>query len=293
MSVRFPFYPEHIPGELKTGRLWVCCDEEKVPHIALATGKPRRASSTNPETWRSYDEAETAFATGRYSGIGRVITAQDPYVGVDLDDCRDPKTRLIASWAWSIVERLNSYTEVSPSRTGVKIWVKAALAQSKTRVGLEIYRGSQYFTTTGMFLSQFPLTVESRQAELEAIVAKKFPPQKKPQRRGYGGPRGPLGLEAFLERVGVEVIAERWDQTAALKYQIPCPWMSEHTKAPETRTYVAQYEDGALLFKCHHAHCSQRGWSRFRDKVSPRVFTRNGMRRAVKVYASRRAAISV
>jgi hypothetical protein len=291
MSGCFPFYPEHIPHELKDDDAWVCCDEEKVPHIPLKTGWLRRASSTDPETWRTYEQAEAALATGRYCGIGRVITAQDPYVGVDLDGCRVPDTRRIDSWAWSIAERLNSYTEVSPSQTGIKIWVKANLAQSKTCAGLEIYRGSQYFTTTGMFLPQFPLTVEPRQAELESIVAEEFSPPEKPNQGIYDGPRkASLNLEAFLEQVGVDVIAERRDQTAGLKYQIFCPWISEHTTTPETGTYVGQYENAALFFKCHHSHCSLRGWREFRETLEPKGF--HGRRRS-KVYAARERVIGI
>jgi len=287
MSGRFPFFPEHIPEELKTGRVWICCDEVKVPHVPLKTGRLRRASSTDPKTWGSYDEAEAALATGRYWGIGRVITAQGPYVGVDLDGCRDPVTCRIDPCAWSIAERLNSYTEVSPSLTGIKVWVKAELAQSKTRAGLEIYQGARYFTTTGMFLPQFPLTVESRQAELEAILAEEFPTREEPKRRRYSGPQEALDLDAFLEQVEVVLIAERRDHSAELKYQIVCPWISEHTVSPEMGTYVGQYETGALFFKCHHAHCAERRWHTFRDKVSPRVFTRNGTRRSLKVYAKK------
>jgi hypothetical protein len=287
MSRSFHFYPEYIPHELKGDDVWVCCDEEKVPHIPLAAGRLRRASSTNPETWRSYDEAEAALATGRYWGIGRIITAQGPYVGVDLDGCRDPVTRRIAPWAWKIAEHLNSYTEVSPSLTGIKVWIKAELAQSKTRTGLEIYRGAQYFTTTGMFLSQFPLTVERRQAELEAILAEEFPVREKRKRRRYSGPQEALDLDAFLEQVEVVIIAERRDHSAELKYQIVCPWISEHTVTPETGTYVGQYESGALFFRCYHAHCAERAWLAFLDEVSTPVFTRNGTRRSVKVYAKK------
>jgi putative DNA primase/helicase len=151
MSGRVPFYLKHIPRELKDDA-WVCCDQEKVPHILLATGRLRRVSSTDPETWRSYEEAEAALATGRYWDIGRMITAQGPNLGVDLDGCRDPKTRRLVPWAWSIAERLHSYTEVSPSLIGIKTWVKADVAQSKMRASLEIYSGFRYVTTTGALL---------------------------------------------------------------------------------------------------------------------------------------------
>ena len=34
---QFPYYPEHVPKELKTGRFWVCCDADKVPLVAWET----------------------------------------------------------------------------------------------------------------------------------------------------------------------------------------------------------------------------------------------------------------
>ena len=40
------------------------------------------------------------------------------------------------------------------------------------------------------------------------------------------------------------MIAERKGPNAELKYQIVCPWISEHTVTPETGTYVGQYESG-------------------------------------------------
>jgi excisionase family DNA binding protein len=136
MSGRFPFYPEHIPGELKDDDAWVCCDEEKVPHIPLATGRLRRASSTDPETWRSYEEAEAALASGRYYGIGFVFSSGDSYAGVDLDGCRNPETGEIETWAKEIIEHLDSYTELSPSGTGVHVLVKAELPLGGRRKGV-------------------------------------------------------------------------------------------------------------------------------------------------------------
>ena len=50
------------------------------------------------------------MGAGRESGF--VFTASDPYAGIDLDDCRDPETGEIASWAQQIVDALESYTEV-------------------------------------------------------------------------------------------------------------------------------------------------------------------------------------
>lgn len=53
--------------------------------------------------------------------VGFVFTRDDPFVGIDLDHCRDPETGKIKPWALEIVAKLNSYSEVSPSGTGLHI----------------------------------------------------------------------------------------------------------------------------------------------------------------------------
>ncbi|HSP96544.1 MAG TPA: hypothetical protein VL049_04785, partial [Candidatus Dormibacteraeota bacterium] len=58
-------------------------------------------------------------------GVGFVFHAMlNPFAGIDLDGARDPATGVLAPWAQSIVAACDSYTEVSPSGTGVKIIVR-------------------------------------------------------------------------------------------------------------------------------------------------------------------------
>jgi primase-polymerase (primpol)-like protein len=88
---RFPHYPQTVPSELKAGERWVTCDEHKVPLIAMPNGACFAASTTNTDTWRSYETALKAYSDNEHiAGIGRVITDDEDYVGVDLDDCLDP-----------------------------------------------------------------------------------------------------------------------------------------------------------------------------------------------------------
>jgi hypothetical protein len=46
----------------------------------------------------------------------------DPFVGGDIEGCRDPKTGAIHPLALAIVRAFNTYTEISPSGTGLKLW---------------------------------------------------------------------------------------------------------------------------------------------------------------------------
>jgi primase-polymerase (primpol)-like protein len=78
---------------------------------------------TDPATWTDYRTAASAVASVYYDGVGFVLG--DGVVGIDLDDCRDPVTGEITPEAQEIVRRLHSYTEVSPSGTGLHIFVFA------------------------------------------------------------------------------------------------------------------------------------------------------------------------
>jgi putative DNA primase/helicase len=74
--------------------------------------------------------------------------------GVDLDGCRDKESGVIAPWAQRWIDSLNSYTEISPSETGVKIFVRGTLPEMVkesfgSHIGIEIYSKQPYFTVTG------------------------------------------------------------------------------------------------------------------------------------------------
>src|SRR5215203_2063657 len=246
---RFPHHPENVPEELKGGERWVTCDEYKVPLIAIENGTCFAASSTNVETWRLYETALQTWQENEHvAGIGRVIAEDEDYVGVDLDDCVDPATGEISPWAATIVERLDSYAEISPSLTGVKIWVKAPeLKRAYKKPGLEVYPRGRYFTVTGLPLNEAVKEVASRQSELAELIREEFPKVAR-DRIPYEGPERVLDLDEFLERAGVEILAVLSDGAAERKYRIRCPWLSEHTDEDDTGTYTGQYENGALFF---------------------------------------------
>ncbi|MBA3387759.1 MAG: hypothetical protein H0U02_00130 [Rubrobacter sp.] len=132
-----------------------------------------RASSTNPKTWGPFDEAVAVSV--RYDGIGFVFTEDDPYAGMDLDKCRDPETGEIDQWARKIIDALDSYTEVSPSGTGLHIFVKATLPGPNNRRGpLELYESGRYFTLTGKHLPGTPADIHERQDVLERLYRHVF-----------------------------------------------------------------------------------------------------------------------
>ncbi|RDZ39560.1 hypothetical protein C5B91_19430 [Haloferax sp. Atlit-10N] len=103
-------------------------------------------------------------------GIGFVFTEEDPIVGVDLDDCRNPETGDVDDDAQDIIERLDSYTEISPSGTGYHVLIKGELLEGRNRRGhIELYDTARFFTVTGDRVDDTPGHVKRRQDALEAI----------------------------------------------------------------------------------------------------------------------------
>src|SRR6266567_4530686 len=66
---------------------------------------------------RTLDTALTALATGKYQGIGFMLS-HSPFSGIDLDHSVEGGT--LVPWAKAIVEAMDTYGDYSPS------WNKAA-----------------------------------------------------------------------------------------------------------------------------------------------------------------------
>ena len=106
------------------------------------------------------------------------MTGPHGIVGVDLDHCVSNDT--IAPWAQEVVDQLASYTELSPSGSGLRILCSGELASDWTNHdrGIEVYGGNEarFLTVTGQRLLQSVHAVTSPQSSalvtLEARYAK-------------------------------------------------------------------------------------------------------------------------
>lgn len=128
----------------------------------------RRASVTAPHTWASFAEALAVAQAGRADGMGVVLGAD--LTGVDLDHCL--MASALTDEAFGIVRVLDSYTETSPSGTGVHVLVHGTLPPGRRRRGmLEMYDAGRFFTVTGRHLVGTPWTIEERTAALAAVHA--------------------------------------------------------------------------------------------------------------------------
>ncbi|WP_425604351.1 hypothetical protein [Natrinema gelatinilyticum] len=95
----------------------------------------------------------------------------EPHVGLlDFDDIRDPETGDVDDTARDIIERLDSYTEISPSGTGYHVLITGDLPGGRNRRGsVELYDTARFFTVTGDHVDVTPGRVAHRQDALEAI----------------------------------------------------------------------------------------------------------------------------
>ena len=207
-----------IPEELRSRPQWVLWRWVERPDKTtgeLKWTKPPyqpngiSAKSNNPSTWVSFVEAKAAYESGGFSGIGYVVTADteatdrhpalvdDGISGVDLDHVVDPETGRIEPWAQSIVDDLNSYAEISPSGTGLRIFVFAKLPPKDRKVGnFECYESGRYMTVTGNHLPGTPATIEKRQNEMTAVHAEMFHERnKKPPKQGPPPEATPVDLD--------------------------------------------------------------------------------------------------
>ena len=175
-----------IPQELKERNQWIVWRmiqkqgrDVKVPF--QPNGIPARTDE--PATWHTFEDC--VAVVGKYSGLGYVFSEGDSYCGIDFDSCYDPDTKKVSDWAKDWIKKLNSYSEISPSGTGIKVWIRAKFPfgngknlklknqpaiKGKT-AGIEGYDHGRYFCVTGKRVPQLSEVCEPRQPELDELYA--------------------------------------------------------------------------------------------------------------------------
>jgi len=165
---------DNIPDLLKQKPNWVVWGIRDAPQKApfnparLLSGRPQPAKAGVRETWGSYQTATECVRRGLALGIGYEFDGN--VFGVDLDHVID-SGKLIPQ-AYEIVGKLPSYTEVSPSGTGLHIYVLASgvtITRHRKKDGfLEIYNEGRYFTVTGNIYGS-EKDIKTCSTELQAI----------------------------------------------------------------------------------------------------------------------------
>jgi hypothetical protein len=158
---------DRIPNALKSLNQWVLWSlverdgkETKIPFQLCDQG----AKSNDSNTWAAFEPIWERYCKGGRSGIGFMFSESDPFCGIDLDGCRNPATGVVAEWAREIIVKFASYAEVSPSKTGVKVFCRGVWGRTRHQVkvnaepvcykapAIEVYDRVRYFAVTGWCL---------------------------------------------------------------------------------------------------------------------------------------------
>ena len=113
------------------------------------------ASTTDSSTWASFSQAESLYHQKRpYLGLGFVFSSDDPLLGIDLDNCRHTESGQIEDWAQQLIDCCQTYSEVSPSGSGVKLFMQGKMPgnrhKSQYQTGaVEMYDCKRFFTVPG------------------------------------------------------------------------------------------------------------------------------------------------
>lgn len=116
----------------------------KMPYNPRTGG---RAMANMPATWAKFDVACEAVDKFGFNGIG-IMFGKYSLLGVDIDHCID-KDGKISTMAGDIIDKLNTYTEYSPSGSGVHMLAFGDIERSRRLPELEIYKENRFFTLTG------------------------------------------------------------------------------------------------------------------------------------------------
>ena len=111
---------------LRAQKIWVCWrwfwNGKKWTKPPYRADDPSRyASSSDPDTWGTHEQAVEQARAGRADGIGFALKGCN-VGGADLDHCRDPETAQIDPWADEYLRQFpDAYAEATVSGKGLRV----------------------------------------------------------------------------------------------------------------------------------------------------------------------------
>lgn len=183
---------DEIPVELKQLSKWVLWRAEWEPKQQVYTKVPYstkgfKASSTNANTWADFEDAGINYNVDeKYNGIGFILSKDDNYICLDIDNAIDVDTRQLKTDLAIEMTEL-TYCEMSPSGTGLHCFFKGELPEErkKTRkdLDIELYDNARFITMTGYPIGQSEICDD--QETINNIVERYFKEDKPTQINTY------------------------------------------------------------------------------------------------------------
>jgi predicted P-loop ATPase len=271
--------PAGVPQALRLYAHWVEWSAEpgkngKDSKEPYQVGKKWRASTTKADTWATFDAAVAAMSNGiPRDGIGYVFHKGDDQTFTDFDHVRNPATGEIAPWASAIITAMNSYSEVSPTGTGVHVYSLGSFQGKGLKVkfsddsGMEMYCRARYATVTGHPLPDSPIDLQpaDAQAFYDRLKHGQIRPDVQAKAEDTEPPIEPrpinpeTGVRELLTKFGLTIKSVedpyQGETEIGIKYVLEsCPNYETHKDAA-----VFDYPSGPV-FHCFHDSCADKTW---------------------------------
>ena len=140
------------------------------PPVNPHTGQMAR--NNKPEDWGTYDQAIARVKKDKLAGVGFVITDDDNLTGIDLDHVRDEKTGKLEPWAEEIIKLGETYAEISPSGTGIRLFALGKIDRvvKNDKMSVEMYVKGRYLTITENHVAGTPEEILPAPKTIAALV---------------------------------------------------------------------------------------------------------------------------
>lgn len=230
--VTLPVNAENLPDQLKTRCQWLVwsyvwtkgADDKPgkwdKPPVNAKDNTP--GSSTNRNTWSSFDDSIGALVWNHHDGIGFAVTFDDPFYVVDLDHCFTDGELL--PMARSIVNRTRDslYWERSPSGEGLRgVGIGTFPGHRKKNDVFEVYSTGRYITMTGHVFDGCDRIGGDSTGIITEIHREQFghaPPERTRARQSDVSPADDLDIVASLQGMANGAAFERLMQGSTADY---------------------------------------------------------------------------
>lgn len=306
------FYPDGIPEQLrKLGTFWCLwtrksiVDEngiEKIDKAPFSAKYLSHASVNNRQHFCSYEEAveagkiytEDSWGLGICLGFDEIL--RTGLVCIDIDDCvnlEEGRVQIVGNTIISaeevneIIQRFHSYTEISPSGTGIHIFAKCkVIDKSWKKNGIEVYYTKRFIRMSGAYMSaDYADMRDSDASEDAAWLKNQYNSKNKDKSSGSGivvkRNEGLVSDDTVVSEAKTKLVA--WFGKHNIKFTelagstdfpvriaVDCPWAKNHTTDDnESDSAVLITSKGFYIYRCLHAHCADKNWVdyvRFYDK---------------------------
>lgn len=204
---------ETIPDEMKGYDQWInwsYIDGRKSPEAMWRSGADDRFKWSKDVNRASFEMAQKWVDPVIGNGLGFIITEDDPFVLIDFDDA--VVDGQVDEEVWEIIEKVETYADVSTSETGFHLMGKAELPDGVTTIqeevseqaDIEVYDSGRFCAVTGDHIAGTPKDTLDIQDDIEWIVDEYGPSEEERKRRATAGGIDPADREPERTREEVQ-----------------------------------------------------------------------------------------